>query len=407
MKYSDTVIIGAGPAGLSAAITCAKHGVKVTVIDEFIKPGGRLLGQLHEEKKDVWWNGIKEADALYEEALKHNVDIHLETSVYNIEKSDQWLTETSNGDWRSPCLLLATGAAESPLSLPGWTLPGVMSIGAAQVMTNVHRVKVGKKGVIIGINPLTMAIARELQLAGIEIQGIYFPPYDQNLKHSETPEQTLADMKRMAHLAPSPLLRFGSKLLSTKWMREKAIQYYPKKGFSIWGIPLHFNKGVTEITGEQKADGIFYSSIDPYGKLNTEEQFFLETDFVCMSGGLYPLAELAAIAGCPFYLIPELGGHVPLHNETMKTPIEKLFVAGNITGIESAKIAIVQGETAGLSITQALYGSSKGLDKQITDSIEKQRNTRKEALIQFHPAIQQGREKIQKLWRHYHTPLPT
>ena len=54
--------------------------------------------------------------------------------------------------------------------------------------------------------------------------------------------------------------------------------------------------------------------------------------------GLYPLAELAAVAGCPFHYISELGGHVPLHSETMETPLPGLFVAGNITGIEKEKL---------------------------------------------------------------------
>ncbi|PWW32250.1 hypothetical protein DFO73_101513 [Cytobacillus oceanisediminis] len=56
-----------------------------------------------------------------------------------------------------------------------------------------------------------------------------------------------------------------------------------------------------------------------------------------IAGGLYPLAELAAVAVCPFQYIPELGGHVPHHSEKMETPLAGLFVAGNITGIESGK----------------------------------------------------------------------
>ncbi|RSL33548.1 FAD-binding protein [Salibacterium salarium] len=404
MKQSDIVIIGAGPAGLKAAIECASKGFRVTIFDEFMKPGGRLLGQLHEESKGVWWNGIEESNTLYEKALMLNVEVYLETSVYNIDKQeqDEWMTETSKGTWNSSCLLLATGAAESPFPVEGWSLPGVMSIGAAQVMTNVHRVKVGQKGVIIGINPLTMAIARELQLAGIDIQGIYVPPYDQTLRQSETPEQILNNMKRLAHLAPSPLLRVGSKFLGSKIIREKAIQFYPKKGFSVWDIPIHFDKTITEITGKQEVEGCFFSSIEADGTVDTEKQYHFDIDFVCISGGLYPLAELAAIAGCPFYLIPELGGHVPLHDEAMNTPVENLFVAGNITGIESAKVAMVQGETAGLSMIKTLSGFSESIDKQIDDSIQKEQRTRAEAMIQFHPDIDKGRKKMLELWENYY-----
>src|SRR5699024_12550999 len=72
-------------------------------------------------------------------------------------------------------VLIATGAAESAAPIPGWTLPGVMSIGAAQVMTNVHRVQVGEKGIVVGVNVLSAAIARELQLAGADLHSMSLP----------------------------------------------------------------------------------------------------------------------------------------------------------------------------------------------------------------------------------------
>ena len=76
---------------------------------------------------------------------------------------------------RNRKLLIATGAAETAAPIPGWTLPGVMSIGAAQVMTNVHRVRVGNKGIVVGVNVLSAAIARELQLAGVELHSMALP----------------------------------------------------------------------------------------------------------------------------------------------------------------------------------------------------------------------------------------
>lgn len=143
----DVIVIGGGPAGLAGAIACAGSGLKVTVIDEFIKPGGRLLGQLHQEPSGEWWNGIKESERLHQEAKNLLVDIQCGVSVYNLEKENhQWNVHTSLGTLEAPFVLLATGAAEYPIPLPGWTLPGVMSIGAAQVMTNVHRIQVGKRG---------------------------------------------------------------------------------------------------------------------------------------------------------------------------------------------------------------------------------------------------------------------
>src|SRR5699024_4681964 len=97
----------------------------------------------------------------------------------------------------------------------------------------------------------------------------------------------------------------------------------------------------------------------------------------------------------------ELGGHVPIHNEKMETPIDGLFVAGNITGIESAKIAMAQGTLAGWSIVNRTITDRINIDGKISDAIEKVTLARSEAMIQFHPGIKAGREKIEKEFYQY------
>src|SRR5699024_713366 len=172
---NDVIIIGSGPAGLTAAVTCAKKGMEVIVIDEFTIAGGRLLGQLYEQPDGSWWNGINESSRLYDQATSLGVKFYFNTSVNNIEKDKSWFVYTEKETFVSEKLLLATGASESPAPVPGWTLPGVMSVGAAQVMTNVHRVKPGNKGIIIGVNVLSAAIAMELNLAGIDVAALTLP----------------------------------------------------------------------------------------------------------------------------------------------------------------------------------------------------------------------------------------
>src|SRR5699024_7777128 len=145
-----------------------KWDLHVLVIDEFPKPGGRLLGQLHQEPDGEWWNGIKETEILLDQANRLNTDIRCGISAHHIEQTTEGFSvHTNDGVFKAENILIATGAAETAAPVPGWTLPGVMSIGAAQVMTNVHRVRVGQKGIIIGVNVLSAAIARELQLAGV------------------------------------------------------------------------------------------------------------------------------------------------------------------------------------------------------------------------------------------------
>src|SRR5690606_25219027 len=93
---------------------------------------------------------------------------------------------------------------------------------------------------------------------------------------------------------------------------------------------------LTEIYGDMQVDGVKVVDIRSNGEPIHGSERDIPVDFVCIAGGLYPLAELADVAGCPFRYIPSLGGHVPVHNQYMQTPVTGLYVAGNITGIESA-----------------------------------------------------------------------
>ncbi|MGE5704489.1 MAG: NAD(P)/FAD-dependent oxidoreductase [Clostridia bacterium] len=396
---SQTVIIGAGPAGLAAGIAAAMRGVRVRVIDEFVKPGGRLLGQLHQEPNGDWWNGIEEARQLFDEAKAAGVNIELGTSVYDLRRTETgWSVATTNGIINTPSVLLATGAAETAVPLPGWTLPGVMSIGAAQVMTNVQRVRVGARGIVIVVNILSVAITRELQLAGIKVDRMVLPPVNELNEHAAQPLHVMKSMLRVAHLAPSGLIRLGSQLMQSEGMQKLGVRFFPPSGVSMWGIPIQLRTAALEIVGERQVEGVRIARITPDGDPIPGTEKLISADFVCIAGGLYPLAELAAVAGCPFAYIPELGGHVPLHNKEMSTPLPGLYTAGNITGIESAKVAKAQGTVAGLAIANR-YGPHAGhLSSALSTAIEQVQHVRAQATIQFHPHIEEGRKRVAALF---------
>ena len=390
----DLAIIGAGPAGLSAAITCREHGLSVVVVDEFPKTGGRLLGQLHEEPNGEWWNGIKESDILTAQAEAFETDIRLGVSVHHIEKLEEhFVVHTNSEHITAKNVLIATGAAESAAPIPGWTLPGVMSIGAAQVMTNVHRVQVGEKGIVVGVNVLSAAIARELQLAGTELHSMALPVRNVVSEDQSNPRQVMERLVRIAHLAPSWFIKFGSKFAKAKFVRNLALNFYPKEGIKMWDMPIHLRKAIKEINGTDRVESVTMVDITPDGDIIRNTEQTIDVDFVCIAGGVYPLAELAAVVGCPFEYSEELGGHVPIHNEAMETPIDGIYVAGNITGIESAKVAREQGKVAGLSIAKTITNDAT-IEEKLQAAIAGVQKTRDEATIQFHPKIDEGRSKI-------------
>jgi sarcosine oxidase subunit alpha len=400
---TDIVIIGAGPAGLSAAAVCAEHQLKVLVIDEFMKPGGRLLGQLHREKNGTWWNGWEESASLTRRAEQSGADIRLQTSVYHLQSDHQgWNVYTSAGIIKTPYVLLATGAAEIPVSLPGWTLPGVMTVGAAQVMANVHRVKPGNRGIIIGLNILSFAIARELQLCGVEWEAMVLAPNAMLHPLYASPRHAADLFARTAHLAPAFWMRAGGKLLSFSWAKTLTVRFFPKSGVNVWGIPVRLRHAATEIIGKEQVEGVRIVEVDADGAPKPGTERDIPVDFVCVSGGLYPLAELAAVAGCPLRYIPELGGHIPLHNEHLETPLKGLYVAGSITGIEGAKVAMAQGRVAGLSIAFHHRKGDRRLQEELLHAVRDVHQTRESAPIQFHPRITEGRKAMKELWNAAH-----
>ncbi|WP_312115671.1 NAD(P)/FAD-dependent oxidoreductase [Brevibacillus reuszeri] len=396
----DVLIVGAGPAGLSAGIACAHHGLKVKIVDEFTHPGGRLLGQLHEEPNGTWWNGLEEAKCLHEQARRLDVEMECGVSVYDVKKTNQgWRVDTSLFSIEVAKLLLATGAAETAVPIPGWTLPGVMSIGAAQVMTNVQRVRVGARGVVVGVNVLSVAITRELQLAGIQVERMVLPARNVVNKETGNPLKVMQSILRVAHLAPSAIIRLGSKCLKSEALQKLALRFFPSSGISMWGVPIQLKTVALEIIGDKQVEGVKLVKVTSTGEPIPGTETVVPADFVCIAGGLYPLVELAAVAGCPFVFLPQLGGHVPLHNERMQTSLAGLYVAGNITGIESAKVAIAQGTVAGLSIADDLdMLQNKSL---LCSAIEQVEIVRQNASIQFQTDIKQGRQTLHRMYEQH------
>ncbi|GMA61913.1 NAD(P)/FAD-dependent oxidoreductase [Alicyclobacillus fastidiosus] len=386
----DVIVVGAGPAGLSAARVVAEHGLSVTIIDEFPLPGGRMNGQFHEEPDTGLWVGKEVAAKLVSETTELGVVFRCGQAVHDIVRTATgWSVKLTGENVQGTFLLLATGAAEIPTPLPGWTLPGVMSVGAAQVMTNVHYVKPGKRGIVIGVNVLAMAIASELIASEVELVSIVLPAKSPFTKEAANPAAVFQTLIGLSHMAPSALLRIGGKWAKRLRLSRVATRFLPKRGIKMWGVPLQLRTAALQINGIDKVESVTLADVNRAGELIPGSERDVDVDFVAIAGGLYPMAELASVIGCPFTYIPALGGHIPVHDEQLRTPVDKLYVAGNITGIESAKVAMAQGRLAGASICQ-----DAGLCDEVSAAMQDVVRTRAKSLIQFAPGIAEARESL-------------
>jgi sarcosine oxidase subunit alpha len=394
----DVVIIGAGPAGLTAAIELAQHDLSVAVIDEYYRAGGRLLGQHYEDPKapadERIWNGKKVAVQLAEEA--RTLGVHIFTGATAWSLGGKWEIALTGAEVKtiiSKKLLLATGSTEKALPIPGWTLPGVISIGAAQTFTNLHHIAVGKKVIIVGVDPLSLSVMIEMKNAGIDVAGMSLPPLSPVTGGGHFPLETTAKLSEVAGLAPSAFVRTCGKFALTKFpgLIARALRFNILK---VNGVPIHLRKSVVKIEGEQEVEAVLLQSVsvdgEPAGNMER-----VEVDAVCLSAGLYPMVDLAQTAGCTIVEIPELGGAVPLHGPDMSTKVDGLFVAGNITGIEGAKIAMAQGQLAAISILKS-FGKSGSMP--VIEAIKKVEEARRNAPLRFLPHIDKGREEMNAIW---------
>lgn len=185
----DLLVIGAGPAGMAAAATAAKLGVATLLIDEQPAPGGQIYRGA--EHRDVNKPGVSQADwargaALVQEFRASGARYQPNTQVWQLEKDRK--VYVSNGK-QAQCIqarrvLIATGAMERPVPLPGWTLPGVMTVGAAQILYKTSGWVPHAGTWIAGSGPLLWLYAAQALEAGGKFEGLLDTTPKANYAHA-------------------------------------------------------------------------------------------------------------------------------------------------------------------------------------------------------------------------------
>jgi thioredoxin reductase len=318
MRKTELAIVGAGPAGLSAAIEAAGAGVQVILVDENRKPGGQLFKQIHKFfGSKEHYAGVRGFDIgvkLLEEVERCGAEVMLDSVVWGIFKGHTLgiIHDRKSIYLKADKILLATGAMENALAFPGWTLPGVMGAGAVQTLMNIHRVLPGRRAIMIGSGNVGLIVSYQLLQAGAQVVAV---------------------------LEAAP--RIGGYGVHASKLRRN-------------GVPILTSTTIKEAKGRGKVEKAILIRLDQDWRQipGSEEEY--DVDLICLAVGLSPLSELAWMAGCRFEYIPELGGHVPVHDSNMETTVPGIYVAGDIAGIEEASTAMEEGKLAGIAIAEAL-----------------------------------------------------
>lgn len=323
MTDADLIIIGAGPAGMAAASTAARGGARVLLLDEQPRPGGQIY-------RDVALNADRRAylgkDYLAGRVLVDALDTirirqEFGASVWRIEPGSR-VVWSQNGVSRvssAPHVLLAGGAQERPTPFPGWTLPGVMSAGAAQVLMK-NAGLLPRDAVLAGSGPLLYLVAAQMIDAGAAPKALV-----------ET--QSLRGLARASRHLPRALLAAPTLIKGLGSIRK--IKRAGVRQFT----------GASSFKATQAAAGDLSFSFKSGGR-----EHLLQTPLLLTHQGVVPSTHMSRASGVRHVWNDTQKAYQPVTDDWGGTDIPGLHIAGDGAGIGGADAAKAAGQLAALDI---------------------------------------------------------
>ncbi len=327
----DLVIIGAGPAGMSAAVTATACGLRVAVLDEQPRAGGQIYRNVTNASPTI--ASLLGTDYTHGAALAHRfascgADIHHSTLVWDIAHD---LTVTSQQAGRSfqvraPQVLLAGGAIERPSPLPGWTLPGVLNAGAAQIaLKSAGQVPQGRV-VLVGGGPLLLLVACQLLQAGAQVVSIV---------ETSPAENRARAMRHVAAALSAPtMLAKGLRML---WQLRRA------------GIPVFKEVADVRVEGGEHEGRVQALAFSANGQAHR-----LGADVVLLHHGVVPNTQASRLLQLEHeWSDAQMAWHVRVDNWG-QTSLQGLRMAGDGTAIAGALAAEASGAIAAIGAAWSL-----------------------------------------------------
>ena len=334
-KTVDLLVIGAGPAGLAAATEAAALGLSVTVMDEQSRPGGQIYRGIETasaKRLSILGKDYAGGRALAESFRQSGAEYLPGTLVWNIG-SDRSVDFSRNGKAQRlnpKAILVATGALERPMPIPGWTLPGVTTAGALQILMKSAGI-VKENCVLAGAGPLLWLVATQMIAAGAKPAAIV-----ENLPRG----RITAGLRHLpAALRAREYLIKGATMIA----RVKAA-----------GIPVYSNATELAIEGSAQAEAISFRS---GGKLHR-----IETSDIALHQGVVPNQQITRLVGAEHHWDAGQACFRPTLDESYRTSVDGIYVAGDGASITGAKSSALQGRLAALFIASA-QGRSVAKDR--------------------------------------------
>jgi glycine/D-amino acid oxidase-like deaminating enzyme len=332
----DLLVIGAGPAGLAAALSASRCGASVVVLDERPQSGGQYFKPLAPSHQALGApdRQFRAGLDLVNAARQAGVRFYQDTLVFGAISPDEVVAIIDGCEtvFRPRRLLLAAGAYERPTPFRGWTLPGVMTTGAAQTLIRSYRVAPGRRVVIAGNGPLNLQLASELVAAGITVLAVL----ESAAKPSLSDWRALLTSIRHAPDLVGDGLRYHLRLRRA-------------------GVPILWSHAILSASGDGQLARVNYAPVRPDGTLVVEEAVELSADALCLGYGFIPSTEIARALGCDHRLVDRHVGYLATQiSVDGSTSQADVFAVGDGVDLGGSRVALARGTLAGMAAAEQL-----------------------------------------------------
>lgn len=323
MTDADLIIIGAGPAGMAAASTAARGGLRVLVLDEQPRAGGQIYRDvaLNAQRRTFLGKDYIAGQALVDALDTANIQQEFGASVWRLEPGSR-VVWSQNGVSRvsmAPHILLASGAQERPTPFPGWTLPGVMSAGAAQVLMK-NAGLLPRDAVLAGSGPLLYLIAAQMIEAG-------------------APPKALVETQSLRSLIGASRHLPRALLAATTLIKGLGLIHKIKRA----GVQRF--TGASDFNASQTADGNLSFTFQSRGR-----KLALITPLLLTHQGVVPSTHISRASGVPHLWNDAQKAYQPVTDQWGGTDVPGLHIAGDGAGIGGADAAKAAGQLAAYDI---------------------------------------------------------
>jgi NADPH-dependent 2,4-dienoyl-CoA reductase/sulfur reductase-like enzyme len=375
---ADVIVVGSGPAGMSAAVELASSGYKVIVLDMQPTPGGQIFRAIEANMAArpgtdrllaaLGPTYIAGQTLIREFRETAGIDFRPETTVWDVRADGTvgWLKGDAAGYLRAPHVLLANGAMERPTPFPGWTLPGVMTAGAVQTLLKAGRLQPEGRIVLAGTGPLILLLAEQLRRLGVNPKLIARTDSLRNKLHALT----------HLRLAGVPALLKG-----LTWLAR----------LRIAGIPIRTGVSDLQAHGHDRIESV---SLRAGGR-----RVELPCDLLVVHDGIVPSIDLAHCAGLELEWQAADASWRPKtspdgHAEkapgaSLTAGRSRIRISGDARGIGGADAAIAHARQAARAILEELGSTRKGSIEHAARAVERAMAARPFIDMAFPPGLAQ------------------